>query len=185
MSARFEVVTMDEIAHRSGVSKQTIYAYFGTKDHLFVELVTSMTRLAGNDVLPELVPIESLEDVAPAFEALLGRQLSAVLEPRMLRLRRLVIGEVPRFPELARAVFEHGPHRAITAIAEILTDLDARGLLTVPDPELAAAQVNWLVMAAPMNQAMFLGDEAIPSTDEQRAHVRAAVRTFVAAYGSR
>ena len=185
LAARFDTVTMDDIAQGSGVSKQTVYAHFGTKDQLFVELVTSMTRFAGDDVLPDPVGIESAEDVVPALEALLERQLATVLEPRLLRLRRLVIGEVPRFPELARAVREHGANRAIATIAEILTDLGERGLLTVPNPEVAATQLNWLVMAAPVNDAMFLGDNAVPSVDEQRAHVRSAVATFVAAYRAR
>lgn len=182
LAARFDTVTMDEIAQRSGVSKQTVYTYFGTKDQLFVELVTSMTRIAGDEVLPDPVSIESAEEVVPALEALLGRQLAVVLAPRMLRLRRLVISEVYRFPELARAVLEHGPRRAIGTLAGLLTGLDARGLLAVPDAELAATQLNWLVMAAPVNEAMFLGDDAILSAAEQRAHVRAAVSTFVAAY---
>ncbi len=50
LAARYDSVTMDEIAEASQVSKQTVYAYFGTKDQLFVELVTAMTREAGDDV---------------------------------------------------------------------------------------------------------------------------------------
>ncbi len=182
LAARFDTVTMDEIAQRSGVSKQTIYAHFGTKNLLFVELVTAMTREAGDSLLPAPVPIARADEVAPVLESILGAQLAVVLEPRLLRLRRLVISEVPRFPELARAVLEHGPHRAITTLAELLTDLDARGLLSVPNPRRAATQLNWLVMAAPVNDAMFLGDEAVPDTAAQRAHVRAAVAMFVTAY---
>jgi TetR/AcrR family transcriptional regulator, mexJK operon transcriptional repressor len=183
LTARYDSVTMDDIAYASGVAKQTVYAHFGTKDRLFIELVTSMTRLAGDDVHhADAAPIQSSDRIAPELESLLSRQLAAVLEPRLLRLRRLVISEVPRFPELARAVFQHGPQRAIAALAGMLADLDARGLLSVPDPELAARQLNWLVMGAPVNDVMFLGEDTIPSTQEQRGHVKSAVATFVAAY---
>ena len=41
---------MDELAARSQVSKQTIYAHFGSKEALFVELVHSMTDAAGERV---------------------------------------------------------------------------------------------------------------------------------------
>ncbi len=180
LTAHYDSVTMDDLAHSSGVSKQTVYAHFGTKEQLFIELVTSMTRLAGDDVHQvDAVPVESSDRIAPALESILSRQLAAVLQPRMLRLRRLVIGEVPRFPELARAVFEHGPQRAVTGLAQMLADLDDRDLLAVPDPRLAATQLNWLVMGAPVNDAMFLGDDAIPSTQAQRDHVKAAVATFL------
>ena len=180
LGAHYDSVTMDDLANSSGVSKQTVYAHFGTKEQLFIELVTSMTRLAGDDVHQVgAVPVESRDRIAQALESILSRQLAAVMQPRMLRLRRLVIGEVPRFPELARAVFEHGPERAVAALAQMLADLDARNLLSVPDPRLAATQLNWLVMGAPVNDAMFLGDDATPSTQAQRDHVKSAVTTFL------
>ncbi len=183
LTGRYDTVTMDDIAAASGVSKQTVYAHFGTKELLFVELVTAMTRHAGDAVHDEQ-PLESGQDadVAEALVDLLDRQLSAVLQPRILRLRRVVIGEVSRFPQLARAVLENGPHRAIARLATLLEDLDARGLLSVADPRQAAIQLNWLVMGAPVNDAMFLGDTAVPSARARRTHVTAAVRTFLDAY---
>ena len=116
---------------------------------------------------------------------MLGHQLAVVLSPRLVQLRRLVISEVPRFPDLARAVFEQGPRRAVTILEALLRDLNARGWVRVLDPAMAAEQLNWLVMGAPTNAAMFLGDDVAPSPTEQQAHVRAAVATFLAAYGPR
>lgn len=49
---------------------------------------------------------------------------------------------------------------------------------------LAASHFNWLVMSAPLNQAMLLGDEAIPGPEELRKHAREGVRVFLAAYGT-
>ena len=116
-------------------------------------------------------------------EARHQERLDVVLAPRLVRLRRLVIGEVPRFPELARAVFDQGPHRAVTTLGGLLTELDARGWLHVPDPAAAAQQLNWLVMGAPTNEAMFLGDDAVPTPTERQDHVRRAVSMFLSAYG--
>ena len=185
LAARYDSVTMDEIAGMSQVSKQTVYAHFGTKDKLFVELVTAMTREAGDEVLAELALPETPAHVAPTLEGMLGHQLAIVLSPRLVRLRRLVISEVPRFPELARAVFEQGPRRAVTTLEALLRELNARGWVRAPDPALAAEQLNWLVMGAPTNAAMFLGDNAAPALAERQAHVRDAVATFLAAYGPR
>ena len=185
LAARYDSVTMDEIAERSQVSKQTVYAHFGTKDQLFVELVTAMTRAAGDEVLAETAVPETRAHMVDSLESLLGHQLAVVLSPRLVRLRRLVISEVPRFPGLARAVFEQGPRRAVTTLEAVLRELDARGWVRVSDPAVAAEQLNWLVMGAPTNAAMFLGDDVAPTPAEQRAHVRKAVATFVAAYGVR
>ena len=185
LAARYDRVTMDEIAEASEVSKQTVYAHFGTKDQLFVELVTAMTRAAGDEVATESNLPETRDQVGPTLERMLGDQLAVVLSPRLLRLRRLVISEVPRFPDLARAVFEQGPRRAVSALDALLRELDARGWLRVPDPTTAAGQLNWLVMGGPTNAAMFLGDDVAPTRAEQRAHVRNAVAVFLAAYGPR
>lgn len=183
LAARYDSVTMDEIAESSAVSKQTVYAHFGTKDQLFVELVTTMTRDAGDEVRAESVVPTSRAEVRPSLERMLGHQLSVVLSPRLVCLRRLVISEVNRFPELARAVFEQGPRRGVATLEELLSELDARGWVRVPQPAIAAEQLNWLVMGAPTNAAMFLGDDVTPSPVEQHVHIRAAIDVFLAAYG--
>jgi TetR/AcrR family transcriptional regulator, mexJK operon transcriptional repressor len=175
-------VTMDDIAASSGVAKQTVYAHFGSKDALFVDLVMTMTREAGDDIHTSPALIEDIAGLTGLLERNLVRQLDVVLTPRLLQLRRLVIGEVPRFPALASALATHGPHRAIEAIAGQLADASRRGILTVDDPHEAASQLNWLVMGAPLNDAMLLGDLAVPVGAQRRAHVRRALATFLAAY---
>jgi hypothetical protein len=91
-----------------------------------------------------------------------------VLTPRLMQLRRLVIGEVSRFSDLARVLYERGPARAMKALATTFAALSARGLLKVRDPAMAAMHFNWLVMSQALNQAMLLGDEAIPKRAELR-----------------
>ena len=71
---------------------------------------------------------------------------------------------------------------ALTAAFE---RLDARGLLELDDPALAAAHFNWLVMSAPVNRAMLLGDDADPDRGGARPLRGAGVRAFLAAYGRR
>lgn len=182
LGAGYDAVTMDEIAARSGVAKQTMYAHFGSKESLFVGLVTSMTRSAGDPIYADQPRIERAEDLASCLEQILDRQLELVLKPRLLRLRRIVIGELARFPALARALAEHGPQRSIEALTSLLGGLSERGLLLVPDPRTAASQLNWLVMGEPINDAMLLGDAAAPAPDTRKEHVRQAVATFLAAY---
>lgn len=184
LASGYDAVTMDDIAHRAGVSKQTVYTYFGSKDELFVELVESMTGSATAQVHGVGVEIAGPGALVPALVDLLDRQLAMVLTPRLLRLRRLAIAEADRFPALARSLAEHGPHRAIAVLAELLVDLDGRGVLRVPEPRVAASQLNWLVMGEPVNDAMFLGEDTVPDASTRRAHTERAVETFVAAYRS-
>lgn len=174
---------MDEIAALSAVSKQTVYKHFSSKEALFVEIVGSMTTGAGDVVHNDVAQLGQDEDLAGYLVEYALRQLTVVLTPRIMQLRRLVIGEVTRFPELARVLYERGPARAMTMLATVFQSLGERGLLQVDDPRVAAEHFNWLIMSAPLNQAMLLGDEAIPSEAELRRNAEAGVRVFLAAYG--
>lgn len=175
--------SMDEIAELSAVSKQTVYKHFGSKEALFVEIVTTMTNEAGDLVHDDLPHPEDDEDVAGYLRRYADRQLRVVLTPRLMQLRRLVIGEVSRFPELAQVLYENGPMRAITALATSFERLAERDLLVIDDPMVAASHFNWLIMAAPVNRVMLLGDDAIPTEAELRQHAAQGVRVFLAAYG--
>lgn len=174
---------MDEIATLSGVSKQTIYKHFGSKEALFVEIVTSMTRQAG-DIVHLATPELNDDELAPYLVDYALRQLTVVLTPRLMQLRRLVIGEVARFPELAQVLYDGGPRRAMGMLAQLFATLAERGLLRIADPQEAAIHFNWLVMAEAVNRAMLLGDAAIPSEAELRQQAESGVRVFLAAYGA-
>ena len=95
---------MDELAALSQVSKQTVYNHFGSKEALFIELVSTMTTLAGNQVHEE-VPDPAAADELPTFlENYAERQLNAVLTPRILQLRRLVIYRVGAAQDFGRGI---------------------------------------------------------------------------------
>jgi AcrR family transcriptional regulator len=174
--------SMDEIAAMAQVSKQTVYKQFSSKESLFVEIVSSMTDAASDKVHSHVPELAGSSEVSQYLQRYAFRQLTVVLTPSILQLRRLVIGEVGRFPELARILYERGPQRAIAAFARVLEHLSARGLLTIDDPKTAASHFNWLVMSEPLNRAMLLGDEAIPTPAALRRHAAECVRVFLAAY---
>lgn len=180
LATGYESVTMDSIASESGIAKQTLYSHFGSKRALFLELVTAKTVAASERVLAEPPRPAPGADPRAVLGEVLRAQLATVLAPPILGLRRLVIGEATRSPELAAALYEHGPRRAIAALAATLRALDDLAVLRVPDPELSATHLNWLVMGEPVNRAMLLGDAAAHlGEDEIDRHVQAALDTFL------
>ena len=182
LSGGYLGASMDEIADLAGVSKQTVYTYFSNKEALFAAMASALSNEASDRVQNSVAEFGEDDDLESYLVGYAVRQLEVVLTPRILQLRRLVIGEVGRFPELGAALYAGGPGRAIASLAATFERLADRGALSVRDPLLAATQFNWLIMSAPLNRAMLLGDGAIPSSKELREHAREGVRMFLAAY---
>lgn len=173
--------SMDEIAAIAGVSKQTVYKHFDDKESLFSEIVISTVEEVAKPVHDEVLKLQDNGDLEADFRRLARQLLRRVMQPRILQLRRLVIGEAGRFPELGQTFYEQGLGRTIAALATVFERLADRGVLQPGDPLLAAAHFNWLVMSIPLNRAMLLGDEEPPAAELNR-YADAGVRAFLAAY---
>jgi TetR/AcrR family transcriptional regulator, mexJK operon transcriptional repressor len=174
--------SMDEIAALAHVSKQTVYKQFADKERLFVEIVTNTVNEISDPVYEEVLNLADSGDIEADLRDLARRLLEGVMQSRLLQLRRLVIGEASRFPALGRTFYERGPGRTIAALAAAFERLAARGVLRVQDPELAAIHFNWLIMSAPLNQAMLLGSDEPPAPADLKRHADSGVRVFLAAY---
>lgn len=175
--------SMDEIAARAAVSKQTVYAQYSSKEALFVAMVLGMTHAVGDRVQHGLAELPAGTALVDHLTTYAVRQIEVARTPQLMQLRRLVIAEADRFPELGRAVYEGGPARAIAGLAVAFARWNEQGLLRVPEPEVAASSFNWLIMGDPVNRAMLLGDAAVPATPALVRHAGEAVRVFMAAYG--
>jgi TetR/AcrR family transcriptional regulator, mexJK operon transcriptional repressor len=182
LNGGFLGTSMDEIAAKARVAKQTVYAHFSNKRDLFAAMVSALTNQASARVHVGVPEFHEGDDLKRYLTDYAVRQLQIVLTPRIIRLRRLVISEVSRFPELGEALYSGGPGRSIMSLAAIFERLAERGVLAIRNPSLAASQFNWLVMSAPLNRAMLLGDDAIPSASELQKHAAESVQLFLAAY---
>ena len=175
--------SMDEVAALARVSKQTVYKHFADKERLFSAIVIATVDEIADPNYDEVLSLKDTGDVERDLRGFARRQLRAVMEPRLLQLRRLVIGEAGRFPTLGLLFFERGPGRTIEALAAMFERLTSRGALDLDDSRIAAAHFNWLVMSIPLNQAMLLGEDKPATAAELDRYADAGVRAFLAAYG--
>ena len=82
----------------AAVSKQTVYKQFADKESLFSAIVTSTVDEVSDPVYQEVLNLEDSGDIEADLRGLARRQLALVMQPRLLRLRRLVIGETGPLP---------------------------------------------------------------------------------------
>lgn len=173
---------MDEIAGRAGVSKQTVYKQFADKERLFTEIVLGTIDQVGEPFFGGIGTLDDSENLEPDLRELARQLVGIVEDPRLLQLRRLVVAEAGRFPELGRTYYERGPGRTSARLTSTFQNLAERGLLQLEDPGLAAQHFNWLVLSVPLNRAMF--DPNLEFSRTELEHFAdEAVRVFLAAYG--
>ncbi|SDI98789.1 transcriptional regulator, TetR family [Actinokineospora alba] len=172
---------VDEIAARARVSKRTIYNLFGGKEQLFREILAVALDTAERFSRDMSTALGTTDDVEAELRDLGTKLAGTVLTGPIVRLRRLLIGEAERFPELAGDYYERAPGRVMATLAEGLRRCHERGTLRVGDSELAAEHFAFLVVGASLDRALF--EAATPPAAaevEKRAH--AGIDAFLRAY---
>ncbi|GAA4682520.1 hypothetical protein GCM10023215_15690 [Pseudonocardia yuanmonensis] len=106
------------------------------------------------------------------------RLAGAVLGPRVLPLRRLLIGESRRFPDLAREYYDRAPGLVMRTLASCLREQPD---LTVDDPDRAAEHFAFLVLGAPLDRALF---DATAEPADVETTALAGVAAFRRAYAA-
>ncbi len=128
--------SIDRIAQRAGVAKQTVYSHFPSKEELFKEVVRELTtrilvQLEGGEQMRDDDLRAGLLRFALAFR-------SRVLHADGIALFRTLAAEIPRFPALARAIYAGGPGETVRGLARYLEKAMAAGHLRRDDPQFAA-----------------------------------------------
>jgi TetR/AcrR family transcriptional repressor of mexJK operon len=177
----FDRSSVDAVAARAGVSKRTVYDYFGDKQTLLQavvdtvgqSLITTIRRTL-DDTLTDLVETADLEDALVTFSMRIATEMLGSAE--YATLQRLVRTESSHLPQPGYNPMADTPDEAI---AERFAALAAAGLLDVPDPRLAADQFLALAFGVAINR---LGSANATEDARVRPLVVEGVRTFLRAY---
>ncbi|MFE1380225.1 TetR/AcrR family transcriptional regulator [Streptomyces sp. NPDC058740] len=178
----YSAASMEAITQRSGVSKATIYKHFGSKERLFLAVVGGVLPQTYAGVEPA-GPLADAPDLRAALVRLTVDWARALLRPDIMALRRLVIGEIDRFPQLGQLWYRVTYDMYNGPLIEAVTALDARGTLDAPDPQLAVQQLVAATVGVPQLVHTFAPGTAVDEAELSR-QIESGVDLFLARYAT-
>jgi TetR/AcrR family transcriptional repressor of mexJK operon len=182
LSKGYDRTSMDDVALLAGASKPTVYKYFADKEQLFSQIVLSTTDEAAGLVEVVTGAFTDSSDLQESLRELARQFIVKLMEPDVLRLRRLVIATAERFPDVGRTWYEQGFERALDALAGSFAQLAAQGRLKIDDPRVAASHYVGLLLWIPVNRVMFSGANPYSHAELDR-FAEMAVEAFLRGYG--
>lgn len=149
----FAATKLDDVAHRAGVAKGSIYLYFATKEDLFRAVVRSA-------VVPQ---VDVVRGMAEAFKGSLAELLPQLLQgaasiigrAEVFAVARMVIGESRNFPDLARIWHDEVVAPILGALSSVIARAQAAGEVTDGDARLIAFSVMGPLFMAAMFRDVF------------------------------
>jgi TetR/AcrR family transcriptional repressor of mexJK operon len=158
--------SVDDIARRAGVAKQTVYQHFANKDELFKAVAGDLAKrvlvkLEGGDIRQSLIRF-----AVEYRKRALGAQGIATF--------RTLVPEVPRFRAVARDMYANTAGEMVRRLAEFL-----KQKLDAPDPEFSAEMLLSMLAGLDRMKRLFA---VPPGPESESARAARIVDLFLKAH---
>lgn len=132
LSQGFARTSMDAVTAEAGVSKQTLYAYFASKDELLIAILAEALQALGAQ--RDAPAPRTRTELRAALIGFGGRLLDTVLREESIAILRLLVGEVVHVPELRSSFLEALPYQLLERATAILTAAADNGVIVLDHP---------------------------------------------------
>lgn len=174
----FTNTSMDTVAQRAGVSKQTLYSHFDNKASLFRACIESKVREYGLD----LSAVNHDEKIAVTLAHIAGHLMDLFHDSDVRDMYRVLMAESHSQPELCRLFYEAGPLTTKTALATYLTAQRTAGKIAVRDP-FDAAELFISMIETSFLTKVLLGIDMARSDAERASYINGRVEDFMKLLG--
>lgn len=141
LGSGFEGTSMDQVAVNAGVSKQTVYSHFGSKEALFTAVIESKCQRHAitGDLFDINRPVHDvLVELAEHFTDL-------ILSPEAINLHRICIAGGEKYSQIARLFWQAGPSWLQREFAGYLDKKQADGAVNIGNTLHAAQQFLYML----------------------------------------
>jgi len=157
-----------DIATRAKVSKRDLYANFGSKQEMLVACIES--RAKRMRLRPDLPVPRTRQILAATLNAFAAKLVREGSDPAVIATFRLAITEATRSPEIAQALDSAGRDATRAALAELLANAQAAGLIGRGEPvEMATQYLGLLWEGLQVGLILGVAKRPAPAAAERRA----------------
>lgn len=171
LSAGYEGASLRHIVRQAGVSSNSLYRHFPTKELLFQAVVAAKMEEGWGRVAP--APGRPMAQVLHDFGL---AYLTEFLAPGSIAFYRMMVAESARIPDTTRTLWETGPRQAIASLQVFLDGEVEAGRAEIGDTWLAAAQFIDMTRGGLHLRVLLTGVQLKPAAI--RASVSQAVSIF-------
>jgi AcrR family transcriptional regulator len=130
-----------QIAAEAGVSKETIYSYFGNKAGLLHEALMSLVAAPdGAGIAEPVVKVTTSAEFRAHLRSLAMGLVTDLTKSQYLALARIVVAETPRDPSLAELFRDAIAGRVLSGVVSMVTAGQRAGLVDADVDALTAAR---------------------------------------------
>jgi TetR/AcrR family transcriptional regulator, mexJK operon transcriptional repressor len=169
--------TIDMVAARADVSKQTLYNNFAGRDELILRVVHQMV----DEFVGELSPFFEADDAATGLRKFGHRYLKMLSNPQRTGFMRMMIDAAGHNESLPKMYFQSGPARLRQSLADFLTRQNDLGHLAILNADLASEQFIGMVLGT-LQIRLLLGVKIKWTDADIDRRVESAVAVFLSAY---
>ncbi len=173
----FEGVSMDLVAEQAGVSKQTVYSHFQSKEKLFSATISQAceaNRLSAAFIDENKPCKDMLLEIGRGF-------INLLLSEGAIQIYRLAVGNAEQHPHLAQLFYKAGPQHAVRTVADYLARQHDLDVLNITDAQQAACQFLAMLKGDAVMQAVLnVGNQEPSQVDD---YIKSCVALFIRAYG--
>lgn len=160
--------SMDAIASKAGVTKQTVYRYYNAKETLYAAMLAKQKERSSGHFIDELKRKDSREALLNFAKGFVKSHMS----DEHLATMRLLFSEGPEAPELTQTHFAFGPKKVHERLTAFLNER-----FSLPDTEYAVKMLLSTLLSLTMN--VLMGRNEPPTEEEMDEHAERTVDVFI------
>ncbi len=186
LKAGFDGVNLEHVGRAAGVSRQTVYNLFGSKEAVFHEVMKRHWDTVRRETASAFAAVEQTPtSPAACLRSFARALLRFVEETDQVAFTRLVIAESRQRPWIADEFYRCGKEPIVKGFAAALAAMARQRMILCAQPELAAHQFMGLVQEFviwPRVMAIGKGLADLPDND---LVIEEAIAMFLSRYGVR